>query len=112
MRPERENSSVLEAMVPEGWELSAGPDLVQRYEDATDLTGPLQAIGTPDTATCPRCQGRIEWSELDTFFARGASLFGMAEKYVATLLYLGPCGHAFRIEEGQTLLEVRETQPT
>ncbi|WP_399553968.1 hypothetical protein [Streptomyces anulatus] len=107
-----QSSSVLEALVPDGWELGAEPHLVQRYEDATDLTRPLEAIGTPGTATCPRCQGRIEWSELDTIFARGASLFGVAEKCVATLLYLGPCGHAFRIAEGQTLLEVREAQPT
>lgn len=115
MRRELENSSALEALVPDGWELDTEPHLVQRFEDATDLTGPLQAIGTPDTARCPRCQGRIEKSELDTFFARptgGVYPFGAAQKCVATLLYLIPCGHGFRIREGQTLLEVREAQST
>jgi hypothetical protein len=102
-----------------GAEIEAGPGVVSRYEEAPDLPGPVQAVGPAEgpvtTAWCPQCQEVITGASRDdiaayspiTAQAPTANLWP-GYKTVAALITVKPCGHAFRVTDGQTILEVRE----
>ncbi|MFF7977039.1 hypothetical protein [Streptomyces sp. NPDC007905] len=96
-------------LLPLGWELSTGPDVVQRWDDALDLPGPIQGVAPPDgpitVAWCPHCLEPVDGWEYAGLFARRQQ--PRTELHVAALLTLPACGHAFRIMRGQTIFDIR-----
>jgi hypothetical protein len=99
-------------------ELETDPAVVERYEEAPDLPGPIQAAGTADgpatKAWCPQCQEVITEACLDNIIAASPievlapPTMWPGHRTIAMLITLTPCGHAFRVVHGQTIAEVRE----
>ncbi|RZU28276.1 hypothetical protein EV284_6442 [Streptomyces sp. BK022] len=103
-------------MVLPGLELSADEDLVFRYEQAPDLPGPVKAVGIKDgpvtEAWCPQCQETTTAMAQDNIVAYAPILDGPrslwpGHQIAGRLLTLTPCGHAFRVMEGQSILQVQ-----
>ncbi|MER6109328.1 hypothetical protein [Streptomyces hirsutus] len=103
-----------------GDELEATTDLILRYEQAPDLPAPIRGVGPMDgpvvAAWCPQCQAAIEVLETDNILVAspfhdtaGLNTLWPETRKVATLISVRPCGHAFRVMEGQAYLEVRES---
>lgn len=98
-----------------GWELDSTPALIERWAAATDLPGPVHGIGPADgpvtAAWCPRCLEPATGWDYDAFFARPTDLPATpaaAQMHVGAMLTLSACGHAFRIQRGQTIFEIRD----
>lgn len=104
--------SDLAVLVPPGWVLDDDPALIRRYGEAPDLPGPAQGVGPMggpiSMVWCPQCQAEVDCWSVDTFLAHPLNVAVSPRKDVASLLSLSPCGHAFRVLAGQTLLVVRE----
>jgi hypothetical protein len=118
MRYERRASDLGPKLWP-GAELDADPAVVSRYEEAPDLPGPIRAIGTaggPVTeAWCPQCQEAITGVSRDDIVAVSPITTAPAPRImwpehraIAVLITVTPCGHSFRVTDGQTIAEVRE----
>lgn len=111
-------ASDLRLMLWPGAELEADPGVVERYDEAPDLAGPIQGIGPEDgpvrTMWCPQCQEEITGSDLDVIAAyspitvQAPSIAWPGYKRLAGLVTVKPCGHAFRVMNGQTVAEIRE----
>lgn len=101
-----------------GAELEASAGVVSRYEEAPDLPGPIQAVGTAagqmTEAWCPHCHEPITEMRTDNITAvspvtvETPRIMWPGHRRVAALITVGPCGHAFRVVDGQTVAEVRE----
>ncbi|SEE84942.1 hypothetical protein SAMN05216483_6780 [Streptomyces sp. 2131.1] len=101
-----------------GAEIETDPDVVERYEEAPDLPGPIQAVGPAGgpvaEAWCPQCQEAINEMFQDNIIAvspitvETPRIMWPGHQTIASLITLTPCGHAFRAVDGQTIAEVRE----
>lgn len=118
MRPcERRESDLAPRLWP-GAELETDSDVVERYEEAPDLPGPIQAVGPADgpvaKAWCPQCQEVITEMSQDNIIAvspitvPAPRIMWPGHRHIASLITLSPCGHAFRAVDGQVIAEVRE----
>lgn len=108
--------AALALCVPDGYTLDVSDDVVRRYLDATPLPGPVHGIGPaagPVTAAwCPACLEPLTGWEYDSLYARRDdarfTLLTASGLHLGAMLTLDPCGHAFRVDRGQTLFEIRE----
>lgn len=101
-----------------GAELEADPAVVSRYEEAPDLPGPIQAVGAAGGAVteawCPQCQEAITGADRDDIVAvspitvTAPRVMWPGHRTIGVLITVKPCGHAFRVTDGQTIAEVRE----
>lgn len=118
MEAQQRRASDLWPMLWPGAELEAGPGVVSRYEEAPDLPAPIQAVGPADgpvtTAWCPQCQETITEASRDAIAAvspitvQAPRIMWPGYRTIAALITVKPCGHAFRVTDGQTIAEVRE----
>lgn len=107
-----ERSTALADLAPDGWELLGDTAAIQRYADGIDLPGPVHGIGPKDgpitAAWCPHCLEPVDGWQYDSFAARPRAPFTVPVRHLAALLTLPACGHAFRIQRGQTIFEIQE----
>ncbi|MFF4902242.1 hypothetical protein [Streptomyces sp. NPDC001068] len=118
MMVERRASDLTPMLWP-GAEIEAAPGVVERYDEAPDLAEPIRGIGPEDgpvrTMWCPQCQEEITGSDLDVIAAcspitvQAPSIAWPGYRRLAGLVTVKPCGHAFRVVDGQTLVEIRES---
>ncbi|MEV8344576.1 hypothetical protein [Streptomyces niveus] len=118
MEAQKRRASDLWPRLWPGAELETDPDIVERYEEAPDLPGPIQAVGLAGRpvaeAWCPQCQEAITEMSQDNIIAvspitvAAPRIMWPGHRSIAGLITVQPCGHAFRVVDGQTIAEVRE----